>query len=122
VIIAPVALFTFWYWEGENFSPGAVSGTYIVKFDHGSSTLTLKPDLSFRQQLDRGGTIRRAGGTWRVIGEGHIAFSREFLPLPGEEISPVGTAYGDFVNRFGIAWINLRPNPGGLTFRRKWFH
>lgn len=118
------AIFTFWFWEGENFSESAVSGTYTVRIDGEKSTLILRPDHSFQQQLDSGGTVKRAEGTWSVFGEGHIEFSPEFLILTGEEISPSGAggaAYGVIVNRFGFVSIALNRDGDGPKFHKKWF-
>jgi len=112
---------TFWYWEGENFSDGAVSGTYIHQLNGETSTLVLKPDRSFQQELDVAGTVRRAEGSWRVSGEGHIAFSGEFLKVSGEEMSPAGQAYGQIENWFGVVSITLAPNPDGPRFHKKLF-
>jgi len=66
----------FWYWEGENFSDGAVCGTYALRLDGETSSLSLTRDHAFRQELDTAGTVRRAQGSWRVSGEGHILLWR----------------------------------------------
>jgi hypothetical protein len=119
VFLLAVVVGTFWYWEGENFSDGAVSGTYIHHTNGETSTLVLKPDRSFQQELDVAGTVRHAEGSWRVSGEGHIAFSGEFLRVSGEEMSPAGQAYGQIENWFGVVSITLAPNPDGPRFRKK---
>jgi hypothetical protein len=116
-----VVVGTLWYREGENFSDGAVSGTYIHHLNGETSTLVLKPDRSFQQELDVAGTVRRAEGSWRVSGEGHIAFSGAFLKVSGQEMSPAGQAYGQIENWFGVVSITLAPNPDGPRFRKKLF-
>jgi hypothetical protein len=83
--------------------------------------LVLRRDYAFQQEVDSGATIQRAVGSWSVVGEGHIALSKEFITLPGESSSPSGTVYGQIANRFGSVSIALYPNPGGPVFRRKWF-
>jgi|SRR3954471_6835462 len=108
-----------WFWEAENFSDRAISGTYTHELNGSMWTLILKPDHRFQQQLNIAGTVRRAEGTWRVSGEGHIAFSSEFLTVSGEELSPTGQAYGQIENWFGIVSITLAPNPDGPKFYKK---
>jgi hypothetical protein len=114
-------IFVFWYWEGENFSDGAVSGTYMIRSHSDVMVLVLTPDHTFRQQLKNAGTVSRATGTWIVSGEGHIAFSKEFLVLPGEEVSPAGQAYGQIQNWFGFVSIMLEPAPDGPKLIKKVF-
>jgi hypothetical protein len=121
IFLLIVVIGVFWYWEGENFSDGAVSGTYVLQLNGETSALVLRSDHSFQQELDVAGTVRRTEGTWRVSGEGHIAFSGEFLKVSGEEMSPAGQAYGQIENRFGLVSITLAPNPDGPRFREKLF-
>ena len=122
VLLLVCVTFTFWYVEAGNFSDSKMSGTYILQQGGEMSTLILGLDHSFQQQLDRSGIVSRAEGSWRVSGEGHIAFSKEFLKVSGEEMSPAGQAYGQIENWFGLVSIALAPNPDGPTFRKKWFH
>jgi hypothetical protein len=121
VLLLTLTLGLFWYWEGENFSDGAVSGTYTFQLNGEKSILVLTPDHRFQQELDGPGAVRRAEGSWRVSGEGHIAFSSEFLKVSGEEMSPAGQAYGQIENWFGIVSITLAPNPDGPRFHKKLF-
>ena len=121
ILLLTVALGLFWYWEGENFSDGAVCGTYTLRQNGEVVTLVLTPDHRFQQELDGPGAVRRAEGSWRVSGEGHIAFSSEFLKVSGEEMSPAGQAYGQIENWFGIVSITLAPNPDGPRFHKKLF-
>lgn len=112
-VLLLVMIFVFWYWEGENFSDGAVAGTYTIRSHSDVMVLVLTTDHTFRQQLKSAGTVSRAAGTWSVSGEGHIAFSREFLAVPGEELSSAGQAYGQIQNWFGFVSITLEPTPDG---------
>jgi len=122
IVVLIIAISVFWFWEGENFSAGAVSGTYALQLNGEASTLVLRPDHSFQQELDSAGTVQRAEGNWSVSGEGHIAFSREFLKVSGEEVSPAGQSYGQIENWFGLVSITIAPNPDGLRFHKKLFH
>ena len=121
IFLLVISIPIFWYWEGENFSDGAVYGTYALSLDGETSSLILTRDHLFRQQLDNAGTVKRAEGSWRVSGEGHIAFSKDFLKVPGEEMSPAGQAYGQIENWFGLVSITLAPNPDGPRFHKKLF-
>jgi hypothetical protein len=121
IFLLPVMVAVFWFWQAENFSDRAVSGTYTQESNGETWTLILKPDHRFQQELDKAGTVRRAEGSWRVSGEGHIAFSSEFLIVSGEELSPAGQAYGQIENCFGIVSITLAPNPDGPKFHKKVF-
>ncbi len=121
IFLFTIVIGVFWYWEGENFSVGTVSGTYDLKLSGEASTLVLRPDHSFQQELDSAGIVRRVEGSWRISGEGHIAFSREFLQLSGEEMSPAGQAYGQIENWFGLVSITLAPNPNGPRFHKRLF-
>jgi hypothetical protein len=121
VLLLTVTLALFWYWEGENFNDRAVSGTYTFRLNGETSTLVLRPDHSFHQELDSAGTVRRAEGSWHVFGEGGIASSKEFLKVPGEEMGASGRPYGQIENWFGIVSITLAPNPNGPRFHKKFF-
>jgi hypothetical protein len=112
-------IFAFWYVEAGNFSDSKMSGGYILQQGGETATLILGRDHSFQQTLDHSGAVRRAEGSWRVGGEGHIAFSREFLQVSGEEMSPVGQGYGQIENWFGLVSITLAPNPNGPRFHKK---
>ena len=78
------------------------SGTYHLAQDDKTSTLVLKPDHSFQQELSEHGEVKRAAGTWRRLGEGGIVFSKEFLFVSGHEPSADGTAYADIHKDFGL--------------------
>ena len=55
IFLLITGIFTFWFWEGENFSDRAVAGTYTLQLRREKATLVLKPDHSFQQELDSGG-------------------------------------------------------------------
>jgi hypothetical protein len=45
---------------------------------------------------------KRATGTWHRVGQGGIAFSKEFLQVSGQEPSPDGSSYADMKKDFGL--------------------
>jgi hypothetical protein len=104
-----------------DYGYGAVSGTYTLRSEGESSTLVLQRDRSFQQELSHGGKNVRSQGTWRCFGEGGIAFSTEFLKLPGQEISNDGEVYGTVEKSFlGLRlWIAFEPDKGGPRLYRK---
>ena len=85
VSIALVGIGTCWFLVASDYSDAAVSGTYKLVYNGMESTLVLHPDHCFRQEVGGTGGIQKADGTWRRVGEGGVAFSREFLTLPGEQ-------------------------------------
>jgi hypothetical protein len=95
-----------WFVIASDYSDTAASGTYRLVHKGVRSTLDLRPDHSFRQEVNDSSGIRRAEGTWRTVGEGGVAFSPGFLTLPGQQRSEDGTAYSDMERKFGI-WIRL---------------
>ena len=95
-----------WFVIASDYSDAAASGTYRLAHDGVRSTLDLRPDHSFRQEVNDSSGIRRAEGTWRRVGEGGVSFSPDFLTLPGEQRGEDGTAFSDMERRFGI-WIRL---------------
>jgi hypothetical protein len=113
-------IWAFWFFEASDNGDRGVAGTYVVQWDGGSSNLVLRPDHSFQQEVNRSGTVEHAKGNWSVIGEGHVALSREFLFL-GQEVSSNGTSYGQFKNSFGLCTISFNPSPIGPKFHKKLF-
>jgi len=91
-----------WFLVASDYSDAAASGTYRLAYNGMESTLVLQPDHRFRQEVVESGGIQKADGTWRRVGEGGVAFSREFLTLPGEQRGEDGTAYSDMQRKFGI--------------------
>lgn len=68
IFLLVISIPIFWYWEGENFSDGAVCRTYALSLDGETSSLILTRDHLVRQQLDSAGTVKRAEGSWRGLG------------------------------------------------------
>ena len=99
-----------WFVIASDYSDAAASGTYRLVHNGITSTLVLRPDHSFKQEVSVSNATQRAEGTWRRVGEGGVAFSRDFLTLPGEQPDEDGTAYSDMQRRFGILIrLSLRP-------------
>lgn len=121
VILLLVTIWIFWYLEAGDFRDSAVSGTYTIQFNGEASTLVLRPDHSFQQELMGAGTVTRTSGSWRVSKLGTIWFTKDFQKLPGQEENPDGTAYGYLANWFGVRSITLAPDPDGPTFHKRWF-
>jgi hypothetical protein len=94
--------FVLWYVVASDYSDSVVSGTYRLAHDGETSTLVIEPDHSFQQELSRSGRLQRAQGSWRRLGQGGIAFSKEFLRMSGQELSANGTAYGDIHKTLGF--------------------
>jgi hypothetical protein len=115
-------LFWVWYVIAADYGYKAVSGKYTFAGNGEMSTLILAPDLSFRQELSRSGTVEHAQGSWRRIGEGGIVFSREFLRLAGQTARPDGQVDGQVVKRYLelVPSIVFEPEPSGPVFYKKW--
>ena len=123
VIMLGIVAFCIWYSVAANYDYGALSGTYSLRVDEFTSTLVLKKDRSFQQQLVHAGKTEHAQGSWSRIGEGGVLFSKEFIKMPAQEIKPDGEAYGTFKKRFGLfSSIYMNPDPGGPVFERKWLN
>jgi hypothetical protein len=84
-IFLAIALFFFWYSVAADYGYRALSGTYTFSSNEERSTLILKSDHSFQQELSVHGKLESATGTWRRIGESGVAFSKEFLIVSGQE-------------------------------------
>ncbi len=97
-----VACFVLWYSVASDYGDGVASGTFYLAENGETSTLVLKPDHSFQQELSEHGEVKRATGTWHRIGEGGIEFSKEFLLVSGQEPGADGSAYADIHKDFGL--------------------
>jgi hypothetical protein len=97
-----VVCFVLWYSVASDYSDNVASGTYHLADDGETSTLILKLDHSFQQELSQQGNVAHATGTWRRIGEGGIVFSKEFLPVSGQEPGADGTAFADIQKDLGF--------------------
>jgi hypothetical protein len=85
-----------------DYSDRAASGTYFLSQNDDTSTLVLKPDHTFQQELSQSGKLPHASGTWRRFGQGGVAFSRDLLALSGQEIRGNGIAYAQMQKRLGL--------------------
>jgi hypothetical protein len=105
-----------WFVVAFDYSDAAASGTYRLAYKGMRSTLVLRPNHSFGQEVSDPSGIQRAEGTWRRVGEGGVALSQDFLTLPGEQRGEDGTAYSDMQRKFGIL-IRLSPR----TYQVVWY-
>ena len=96
------AVFVLWYAVAANYGDPVAQGVYFLDHGNQTSTLVLRADHVFEQELRERGKLKRATGTWRRIGEGSITFSNEFLTVSGQERSTDGTAVADMRKSFGI--------------------
>jgi hypothetical protein len=109
VFVLLVTGFVFWYVVASDYGDSVVSGTYYFSRGDEKSTLTLNPDHSFKQELNRQGKTEVSEGSWRRSGMGGIDFSKEFLRITGQELHPDGTSFGEIHKTLGfLVSINLR--------------
>jgi hypothetical protein len=101
--------FALWYMIASDYGDGVASGTYHFAENGETSTLVLKPDHTFQQELSVRGESRSAIGTWRRNGQSGIAFSREILLVPGQEPGADGIAYAHIHKDFGF-FVTLIPS------------
>jgi hypothetical protein len=102
VLLLIYLCFLFWFMVASDYGDSVVSGTYHLSQNGETSTLVLRPDHSFEQELNRSGKTEHAEGHWRRLGEAGISFSKEFIRVSGQEMSPDGTAFGDLHKRLGL--------------------
>lgn len=103
-----VVCFVIWYSVVSDYGDAVASGSYYLAENGETSTLVLKPDHSFQQELSEHGEVKRATGTWHRIGEGGIAFSKEFLLVSGQEPGADGSAYAEIHKDLGL-FVSLIP-------------
>jgi hypothetical protein len=121
-IVLLIVMFWTWYVTAADYSYGAVSGVYTFAHEGELSTLILKPDHSFHQELRSLGKVEHAQGNWRRIGEGGVVFSKEFLKLSGQETASDGQSFGEVKKSFGLVpSIVLSPDSGGPKLHRTFF-
>lgn len=106
-LILSLLCFVLWFVIASDYSDKVVSGTYHLAQNGETSTLILKTDHSFHQELTREGKTEYAEGSWRHLGEGGVAISKEFLRVFGQEPGADGTAYGDVHKALGFL-VSLR--------------
>ena len=80
-IASAILLSVAWYCVAADYSYCAVSGTYKFEGVGEVSTLVLRKDGSFQQELSRGDKKESGNGTWRRIGEGGIVLSKNFCDI-----------------------------------------
>jgi hypothetical protein len=120
LLVFPVAW--GWYVVAADYDYQALSGTYIFSGGGEQCTLHLRPNETFTQVLSRGGKSQSVQGTWHRYGESHVSFSKEFLPLVGEDLNPLGEPHGQFDKTLGFfPALTLAPLPDGPTFRKQLF-
>lgn len=119
--------FVLWYSVAADYGDSVTSGTYDLSRSGETSTLVLKPDHTFRQELNKLGKIEYATGTWRRIGQGGVVFSKEFLAISGQERRADGAADADINKRLGflvsialrqyyvLYYIRADPSPNHTT-------
>lgn len=85
-----------------DYGDSVAAGTYIFKRSGENSVLVLNPNHTFLQTRRFGNVTQQAQGTWRRVGEGGIAFSKEFLVVTGDEPGPDGTTFCDIHKLLGV--------------------
>ena len=122
VLVLLMVAFIGWYSIAANYDYGVVSGAYSFRHGNDESTLILRRDRSFQQELKHNGKVEQSQGTWRRIGEGGVVFSKEFLKLSGQVTRSDGEADGEVRKSLGLfISIAFTPDPGGPVFRKKLF-
>jgi hypothetical protein len=91
-----------WLFFAMDYSDHVVVGTYVMASSGQTCILTLRTDHSFHQERTQMGSTVTADGVWRRIGEGGLAFSKQFLIMPGQEPGPDGTSYGRIHKALGL--------------------
>jgi hypothetical protein len=120
IVSSLLLLFTIWYSVASNYGDHAVSGTYTYKESAETSILILREDHSFQQALSRSGNIHHTEGKWRRLGQGGIAFSREFQEVSGQQLGPGGQYFGEVKKKFTLfTFIALDPQLGGPIFHKR---
>jgi len=122
-ILLSIILFWVWYSVAADYGYSAVSGTYTLQRNGETSTLLLRPDRSFQQEVSHGENVERAQGSWRRVGQGGVVFSKEFLKTAGQEVRPDGEVDGEVEKRCLGLFVSIAFNPdrGGPTFHKKLF-
>lgn len=96
-----------WAAAAMNYGDSVAVGKYRFVGNGESSTLVLKLDHSFQQDLQLGNMKQHGEGTWRRLGEGGIVFSKEFLIVSGDEPGPDGTTFCEMHKTVGL-FVSLR--------------
>ena len=99
-----VVAFVCWYVIASDYGDAVTSGTYSLVHGGERSTLVLRPDHTFTQEVRTLGQVRQAVGAWHRSGEGGVELSKEFLALPGQEQASDGTSHADLENGL-VCWF-----------------
>ena len=102
VLIVGYVCFAVWFVLASDYSEHVVVGDYRFRQGQERSTLTLRPNHTFAQQVNRNGKMERAEGTWRLFLQDGIAFSKSFITVTGGDRASDGTAYGNVRKVFGV--------------------
>jgi hypothetical protein len=125
------ALFWGWYCVAANYDYDALAGTYSFHAHGVSSTLILRADGSFHQEVQEGNRREVADGSWNKAGEAGVGFSKEFLRLPdaktqkddfgpGAGLEIASEFYGHFEKIAGLyPVLYLNASPPDVTFHRR---
>ena len=81
VVVLLFICFVLWATVAMDYGDSVAVGTYSLAENGETSTLVLKPDHTFQQDLNQSGKMQHAEGTWRCFAEGGIEFSQQFLVL-----------------------------------------
>ena len=100
--IALIVATVLWFVAATDYGDGAAIGTYHLSQSGEHSKLVLRQNHTFLQDVRRQDSNQIAEGTWRHIGEGGIVFSKEFLPTPGVEMGPDGSAFAEMHKPLGV--------------------
>ena len=101
-LIAAYLCFTIWFVLASDYSDHVVIGEYHLHNGQERSTLILRPNHTFAQQVSHTGRTEMVEGTWRLFFQDGIAFSKSFLSVCGQDRSSDGTAYGNVRKALGI--------------------
>jgi hypothetical protein len=107
VFLVLAVCLVLYYSVASDYGDSVVAGTYHLARSGEASTLVLNPDHTFQQELSHHGKVEHATGTWRRVGEGGVAFSKEFLITSGQEPGADGTSYGEIHKNWDF-WFLFR--------------
>jgi len=106
-LLFSIAGFVIWVVAAMDYGDTVAAGKYRFVRNGESSTLVLNPDHTFRQTRRLENNEQHSEGTWRRIGEGGIAFSKEFVVVSGGAAAPDGTTYCD-MHKTLCLFVSLR--------------
>lgn len=119
MLLLGILVAVVWYVIASDYSYDAISGVYSQSSTTKTSTLILKKDQSFEEEVTHDGITEHARGSWRRIGEGGVVMSSEFITLPSLKRRSDGAVDGEIEKTFGLfPQIVFDTQPGGPIFRR----